>query len=310
MSISALSLQEFRYLVAIADTGSFTGAAAECFVTQPTLSTQLKKLENSLGVRLVERTNKSARLTPVGERVVERARMVLAECEAIAELARSAGDPFGEPLRLGIIATLGPYLLPRLLPVLKKSLPRLDLIIREGLTKDLLERLQDHRLDCVLLALPVTEKGLAVKRLFAEPFWLVCPSGHPLTGRRAVGEIDLIGESILLLSEGHCFRDQALELCGQTTQREADSYRATSLETLRHLVGAGFGCTLVPALALGDELRPGSAARAIPFDSRKARRDIGLVWRRSFTRREAIDRLAELIEAKSGKWLAKFQPPA
>ncbi len=157
MSISALSLQEFRYLVAIADTGSFTGAAAECFVTQPTLSTQLKKLENSLGVRLVERTNKSARLTPVGERVVERARMVLAECEAIAELARSAGDPFGEPLRLGIIATLGPYLLPRLLPVLKKSLPRLDLIIREGLTKDLLERLQDHRLDCVLLALPDRE---------------------------------------------------------------------------------------------------------------------------------------------------------
>ena len=305
MSINAMTLQELRYLVAVADTRNFSEAAKACFVTQPTLSTQLKKLEDFLGVRLVERTNKSVHLTPVGEKVVQRARTALAECGAIEELARTFGDPFSEPFRTGIISTLGPYLLPRLLPVLERGLPRMKLIIHEGLTEDLLARLAAHELDCALLALPVTEPNLHGEALFDEPFWLVCRGDHPLAKKRLVAEAELAEHTVMLLSEGHCLRDQALALCGQRATPDLepqDTYRATSLETLRHLVAAGFGCTLLPALALGDELAEGARVRAIALDSPKARRTIGLVWRRGYPRAETLEKFAAFVAKRGPGW--------
>ena len=306
--ISNLTLQELRYLVAVADRGSFSAAATACFVTQPTLSTQLKKLEASLGVQLVERTNKSVRMTPVGQRVVERARSVLAQCESISELARTYSDPFAEPFRVGIIATLGPYLLPTLLPALRREMPRFHLTIREGLTESLLAQLRSHELDGVLLALPIPYADLRTVPVFDESFWLVCRHDHPLAHRRRLRENDLEGHSVLLLSEGHCLRDQALEICGRAdssgTEFDAgEACRATSLETLRHLVEAGFGCTLLPKLALTKEVQRNSTLRAIRFESRKAHRTIALIWRSSFARTEPLEQLARFISERSPKWL-------
>jgi LysR family hydrogen peroxide-inducible transcriptional activator len=301
-----MTLQELRYLVAVADTASFSEAAAKCFVTQPTLSTQMKKLEQHLGARLFERTNKSVHVTTVGAKIVERARLVLAECDSIAELARTHRDPYAEPFRLGIISTLGPYLLPRLLPATEKNLPRLKLVIQEGLTADLLGRLSNHALDCVLLALPVSEPSLCQTVVFEEPFWLACRRDHPLAKKRLVRETDLAGHTVLLLSEGHCLRDQALTLCRQNYAADFDrddSYRATSLETLRHLVGAGFGYTLLPALALKEELRKGAPVKAVRFDSSKARRRIGLIWRRGYPRAAALEEFAKVIRRSSVAWM-------
>jgi LysR family hydrogen peroxide-inducible transcriptional activator len=303
-----MTLQELRYLVAVADTSSFSEAAAKCFVTQPTLSTQLKKLEEHLGARLFERSNKSVHVTRVGEKIVERARQVLAECDAIAELARTHRDPYAEPFRLGIISTLGPYLLPRLLPTLEKSLPRLKLVIQEGLTADLLGRLRNHALDGVILALPVSEPNLQQSVLFEEPFWLACRRDHPLAKKRVVREADLAGHTVLLLSEGHCLRDQALTLCSQNYAPELDrddSYRATSLETLRHLVAAGFGYTLLPALALKEELKKAAPVKAVRFDSSRAQRTIGLIWRRGFPRGNALQELAKVIRRSSSAWIQR-----
>jgi LysR family hydrogen peroxide-inducible transcriptional activator len=307
MTINAMTLQELRYLTALADTRSFSQAASACFVTQPTLSTQLKKLEESLGVQLVERTNKKVRLTPVGEKVAERARLVLSGCDSIAELARTYSDPFVEPFRLGMISTLAPYLLPKLLPALERGLPRLKLVIQEGLTEDLVARLHLHELDCVVLALPFPGVQVAQAVLFQEPFWLICREDHVLAKKRVVGEQDLYGQNMMLLSEGHCLRDQALALCGTLSAPDLDGknrYRATSLETLRHLVAAGFGCTLLPALALKEELAKGARVKAIPFDSEKARRTIGLIWRNGYPRTGALEQLANFIAKESSKWLA------
>ena len=307
MSINSITLQELRYLTALAHTRSFSRAAAACFVTQPTLSTQLKKLEESLGVQLVERTNKRVRLTPAGEKVAERARQVLAGCDSIAELARTYSDPFAEPFRLGIISTLGPYLLPKLLPAIERTLPRLQLVIQEGFTEDLVARLNAHELDCVLLALPLPGVQAVQAVLFQEPFWLVCRDDHTLAKKGVVREQDLYGQNVMLLSEGHCLRDQALALCGTISTPDLDgknSYRATSLETLRHLVAAGFGCTLLPALALQGELARGARVKAIPFDSEKAHRTIGLIWRNNYPRAGTLEELAAFITKESSKWLA------
>jgi LysR family hydrogen peroxide-inducible transcriptional activator len=215
---------------------------------------------------------------------------------------------YAEPIRLGIISTLGPYLLPFLLPAIERRLPRLKLVIQEGLTADLMTRLSAHGLDGVILALPVSEAHLSQSVLFKEPFWLACRHDHPLAKKRLVRESDLPGHTVLLLSEGHCLRDQALSLCSQNYAPDLDrddSYRATSLETLRHLVAAGFGYTLLPALALNEELRRGAPVKAIRFESAKARRTIGLVWRRGFPRAAALEQLAKLVQKSSVAWVRR-----
>ncbi len=294
-----VTLQELRYIVAVADRRHFGRAAADCFVSQPTLSTQVKRLEERLGVRLFERTNKQVWLTPEGERIVAQARVVLEAVKRLEETAERLRDPFSGEFRLGVIATLAPYLLPLILAPLKRRCPKLNLIVREGLTAGLLSDLREHRLDIVLLSLPAGDGAVEAVPLFDEPFLLACPRNHPLAKRKRASAAEVPPGELLLLAEGHCLRDQALEVCG--THRAgpgADDFRATSLETLVELVAAGAGCTLLPALAW-ERLRdrnPGIAA--VPLAGQNARRRIGLAWRRTYPRREVLSAIREVITSQ------------
>lgn len=291
-----MTLRELRYLVALADLGHFGRAAQACHVSQPTLSTQLRKLEESLGVTLFERTNRRLHVTPTGKRIVARARGMLSEADAIVALARSRAAPLTGPFDLGVIPTLGPYLLPWLLPPLERAYPDLRLVVHEDLTEHLLERLRAHRIDAALLALPVEDGQLDTLPLFDEPFYLALPPGHRLAGTNvAASQSDLRREHLLLLSEGHCFRDQALAVCGFETppdRSRGTDVRATGLETIRRMVAAGMGCTLLPAMALsGDE---GREFEVRPLDAGACRR-IGLAWRQSYPRPADIECLAGAV---------------
>lgn len=298
-----MTLQVLRYLVAVADTGTFSAAAAACFVTQPTLSTQLKRLEQSLGITLFERTTKRVAITEIGKQITERARHVLAECDDIRELGRSSQDPFAEPFRVGIISTVAPYLVARVAPAIRKSMPQLRLVVREGLTKDLLIQLSKHEVDAVVMALPVKRPSMTTTVLYREPFRFACADDHPLANRRRIHERDLRGHKILLLSEGHCLRDQALALCRPGTSVKVDeSYRATSLGTLAQLVGQSFGCTFLPDLACRSERRTNAHLKTIPFASSEAFRDVGLVWRRGYPRGRFLESIAEFVRAQSHRW--------
>ncbi|MEX2642130.1 MAG: LysR substrate-binding domain-containing protein [Acetobacterales bacterium] len=307
-----MTLRELRYLVALADHGHFGRAARACHVSQPTLSTQVRKLEAFLGVALVERTARGPQLTPVGARVVARARQALAEADAIVALAQQAAAPLSGPLSLGVIPTLGPYLLPWLVPALRRAWPALQLAVHEDLTARLAERLADHHLDAALVALPLDEMPDAgVEPLFDEPFFLAMPPDHRLARLARVREADLdslrADDRLLLLAEGHCLRDQALAACRRVEapgMPEGGDFRAASLETIRQMVAAGMGCTLLPALALGGapcgpaayEER-GAALATRPIEAAGASRRIGLAWRRSYPRADDLRRLAETIRA-------------
>ena len=294
MDLTAVTLTELRYVVAVADTGHFGRAADECHVSQPTLSTQIKKLEGQLGVPIFERTSKRVRLTAAGERIVERARAILEEVRAIGDLARGHREPLAGPFRLGVIPTLGPYFLPWLLRPLQAAFPRLQLILQESITATLLDDLLAHRVDAALLALPVTAPRLTAEPLFDEPFFVLAPTTDPLAARKRVREADLTGHRVLLLTEGHCLRDQALQICGAGRTPHDDAFRATSLETLRHMVSAGLGCTLLPALAAPSlSQTKGSVAR--PFCAPAPYRRIGLVWRQSFPNAAAVQALTAFI---------------
>jgi LysR family transcriptional regulator, hydrogen peroxide-inducible genes activator len=289
-----MNLRDLRYLVAVADHLHFGKAAAACNVSQPTLSTQLKKLEAYLGTALLERTNKSVHLTATGAEVVARARRVLAEADGIIAATRRRKGPLVGPLQLGIIPTLGPYLLPWLVPAARKAYPELRLVVQEDLTARLLDQLQHHRLDAAMMALPAAGEGWETAPLFDEPFWLACPKDHPLAHRARVSEAELDGQHLLVLAEGHCLRDQALAVCGGAAA-EAESgvdFRATSLETLRQMVASGMGCTLLPALALGPARHKTMVQR--PVAGGVSRR-VGLVWRRSDPKAGDFPALAQLV---------------
>ncbi len=298
-AVTALSLTELRYLVAVDEERHFGRAAARCHVTQPTLSAGIKKLESTLGVTLFERTKRTVRATPVGIEIAQRARRVLEEVDGLARLAAREAPPLSGPLRVGFIPTLGPYLLPWLLPALAKAFPALRLRLHEAMTAQLVEALVEHRLDAAFLALPVNVGALAAIPLFDEPFWLLAPASHALAKRARVGEKDLAGERILLLTEGHCLRDQALEICARaeaTPDAAGADIRATSLETLRQLVAAGMGCTLIPALAADAQGSPRRTA-LIPFRRPAPVRRIALVHRRTYPRPEDLARLAEEVRS-------------
>lgn len=291
-----MTLQDLRYLVALADHGHFGRAAAACHISQPTLSTQLKKLEDQLGAALFERTNKSVHVTAFGEEILVRARRILAEAEAILEAGRRKSGPLSGPLRLGVIPTLGPYLLPWLVPALRAEYPALRLVVREDLTAPLLERLAAYRLDAALAALPVSEPALESLPLFDEPFWFAAPRDHALAQAESVSEADLRGQRLLLLTEGHCLRDQALAVCDLAdAESGADGdFRATSLETLRQMVATGLGVTLLPALALA---APDAHAIALRPLASGAGRRIGLIWRRGYSRMADLHLLADTLRA-------------
>ena len=287
-----MTLQDLRYVVALADHGHFGRAAAACDIGQSTLSTQLKKLEKQLGVTLFERTTKSVSVTAIGAEIVGRARQVLADVEAITSVGQHISGPLAGGFSLGVIPTLGPYLLPWLVPALKTDYPELRLTVREDLTTPLLERLGSHRLDAALVALPVPEDRLESLPLFDEPFWFAEPKGRRPAAAKMMTEDDLRGQRLLLLTEGHCLRDQALAIC-RTADRDAEGdFRATSLETILQMVATGLGSTLLPAMACTEARTRAVTTR--PLEPGIGRR-IGLVWRRSYSRLRDIHLLAKTL---------------
>ena len=276
-----MNLRDLKYLVALADHRHFGRAAEASFVSQPTLSTQVRKLEEELGVALVERAPRRVMLTPIGAEIAERARKVVAEVEQLGEIARRSRDPEAGTVRLGLFPTLAPYLLPHVLPGIRRKFPRLELLLVEEKTDQVLARLRDGRLDAGVLALPLHDEPLHVEPLFDEPFVLAVPRGHALAGRASVPVSELDDRHLLLLEEGHCLRDQALEVCRLAGADERDGFRATSLETLRQMVASGVGITLLPMLAVQPPVPPSPDIALVPFRRPVPSRRIAMVWRRS-----------------------------
>jgi LysR family hydrogen peroxide-inducible transcriptional activator len=291
-----MTLQELKYLVALADHGHFGRAAEACFITQSTLSTQIKKLEDFLGVTLFDRSLKRVTPTPIGQEILQAARSIVEESERIRELAKHAQDPMARTIHLGVIPTLGPYYLPHALTLVHKKHPDLRLLLREEMTPQILEHLANGKLDAGLLALPVNDDSLRVEPLFYEPFLAALPAGHPLAKRDTLKVSDIINEKLLLLDEGHCLRDQALDVCGSGS-RGREEVRATSLETLRQMVAMGLGLTLLPALAVDAGPRISKKAVEIrPFKSPPPGRTIALVWRRRAPFPETFEQLAQTLK--------------
>lgn len=278
-----MNLRDLRYLVSLAEHRHFGKAAADCFVSQPTLSTQLRKLEEELGVTLIERSPRKIMLTPAGEDIAARARLIVRDVDQLKDAARRIHDPETGSVRLGLFPTLGPYLLPHAVARLHARFPSLELLLVEEKSDELLVRLRDGRLDAALLALPVPDVQLHVESLFNEPFVLAVPRAHANARRKSLRLGDLRDESLLLLEEGHCLRDHALDVCTSAGAAERAGFRATSLETLRQMVAAGVGSTLLPQLAIAAPMRASDAICVLPFSGRAPSRHIGMLWRQSST---------------------------
>jgi LysR family hydrogen peroxide-inducible transcriptional activator len=290
-----MNLRDLRYLVALADALHFGKAADACHVSQPTLSTQVKKLEEELGVVLVERAPRHVMLTPAGRDIAARARRVLAEVEQMRETARRTSDPEAGTIRLGLFPTLGPYLLPHVVPRIRTRFPRLELLLVEEKTEVVLNMLRDGKLDAAVLALPLHEDWLETELLFEEPFLLAVPDGHALAGHADLRLSDLGEQHLLLLEEGHCLRDQALEVCHLAGAGEKEGFRATSLETLRQMVAAGVGVTLLPMLAVKPPVSPSENIRLVAFRDPPPSRQMALVWRKSSAMSSFLRQLATVL---------------
>jgi LysR family transcriptional regulator, hydrogen peroxide-inducible genes activator len=294
-----VNLRDLKYILAVAETRHFGRAAERCFVSQPTLSGQIKKLEDELDVVIFERTNRSVEITPVGAAILAHARLALEQAEAIEQVARAHQDPMAGPLRIGAIPTLSPYLMPLILMPLKQTYPKLRLVLSEEITDLLLGRLARHEIDAALLATAVDENDFDSLPLFEEPFWLAHPVNHPLQTHPEITAHDLEQIELLLLADGHCLTHQVMEVCHlseRSHRGEMADLRASSLETLVQLVRAGFGCTLIPALAVraGETGDTGLVTRslvALP----DAYRRISLVFRKSFPRRQTLEAFAEVV---------------
>jgi LysR family transcriptional regulator, hydrogen peroxide-inducible genes activator len=293
-----MNLRDLHYLVTTAETLHFGKAARACNVSQPTLSMQLKKLEDTLGVQLFERTNKHVQLTGIGADMVVRARRILAEIAQIKLAANATRDPLVGELRLGLFPTLAPYLLPSLMPLLRGAFPSLTLLLTEEKTPLLLQQLESGLLDCALLALPIADDSLTTAQLFHEPFYLAVARDHHLAARKSVRLGDVALETVLLLEDGHCLRDQALAVCHRVGVGESNNFRATSLETLRHMVASSDAVTLMPELAT---CGADTAMRYIPFAEPTPSRTIGLTWRKTSARTPLFEAMAKVISENYGK---------
>ena len=307
-----MTLTELKYIVAVAREKHFGRAAEACFVSQPTLSVAIKKLEDELEVKLFERSANEVSVTPLGEDIVRQAQSVLEQAAAINEIAKRGKDPLAGPLRLGVIYTIGPYLLPDLVRQAIRMTPQMPLMLQENFTAKLLEMLRTGEIDCAIMAEPFPDTGLAIAPLYDEPFLAAVPSNHALAARKAVTAEELKQETMLLLGTGHCFRDHVLEVCPEFARFSSDaegirkSFEGSSLETIKHMVAAGMGVTLVPRLSVPKEAlaskprkRPEDETfvKYIPFDGDPPNRRVVLAWRRSFTRYEAIAALRNAIYA-------------
>lgn len=308
-----MTLTELKYIVAVARERHFGKAADACFVSQPTLSVAIKKLEEELEVKLFERSATEVAVTPLGEEIIRQAQSVLEQAAAIKEIAKRGKDPLAGPLKLGVIYTIGPYLLPDLVRQAIARTPQMPLMLQENFTARLLEMLRTGEIDCAIMAEPFADTGLALAPLYDEPFLTAVPSTHPLASRKSITAEELKSETMLLLGTGHCFRDHVLEVCPEFARFASNaegirkSFEGSSLETIKHMVAAGMGVTLVPRLsvpkeALSSKLRrrkeDETHVRYIPFDGADVpTRRVVLAWRRSFTRYEAIAALRNAVYA-------------
>jgi LysR family hydrogen peroxide-inducible transcriptional activator len=305
-----MNLRDLRYILAVADVGQFGKAADACHVSQPTLSGQILKLEEELGVMIFERVGRSVRLTPTGERIVARARRAVQAADDILQLAQTARDPLEGPLNIGAIPTIAPYLMPHVLPAAAQRMPNTPLVVREDVTDHLIAELSAGRLDAAIIATDPVSPLLDAMPLYDEPFWVALPSRHELAQRKRIATADLDPKELLLLADGHCLRDQALELCRHSESGHAASadIRALSLETLMQLAAAGYGVTLAPELCVESRrgLVKGLVAR--PLAGRDARRRVRLAFRKNAPRLKALDALANVIRQAVPRKLLVARP--
>ena len=306
-----MTLTELKYIVAVAREKHFGRAAEACFVSQPTLSVAIKKLEEELDVKIFERGSNEVSVTPLGEDIVRQAQTVIEQAAAIKEIAKRGKDPVSGPLRMGIIYTIGPYLLPDLVRQAIERVPQMPLILQENFTAKLLDMLRTGELDCAVMAEPFPDQGLAIAPLYDEPFVAAVPKNHPMARRKSVTAEELKNETMLLLGTGHCFRDHVLEVCPEyarfasrssgVSEGIRTSFEGSSLETIKYMVASGMGVTVVPQLSVPTaEQAQGqgpSHIKYIKFSPPAPTRRVVLVWRRTFTRYEAIAALRNCIYA-------------
>lgn len=295
-----MTLTELRYIVAVARERHFGRAAEACFVSQPTLSVAVKKLEDELGVTLFERGGTEVGVTPIGGRIVEQAREVLQQAAAVKEIAKQGQDPLRGPLRLGLIYTVAPYLLPLLVRHMIEHVPQMPLLLQEHFTTRLVELVRNGELDAAIMALPLPDSGLMVQPLYDEAFVVAVPARHPWAERDKISSHELKSETMLLLGHGHCFRDQVLEVCPEMSRLSQNgdgiqrTFEGSSLETIRHMVASGLGITVLPRTSLAGANDDGGL-RYIPFEPPSPDRRVVIAWRKSFTRPQAIERVRRAV---------------
>ncbi|WP_018876902.1 MULTISPECIES: hydrogen peroxide-inducible genes activator [unclassified Thioalkalivibrio] len=296
-----MTLNELRYVVAVADARHFGHAAEACHVSQPSLSVAVRKFEEELGVTLFERGRGEVSVTPAGEQVIAQARRVLAEVEQLRSVAVQSQDQLSGPLRLGAIYTIGPYLLPELIPALRERAPHMPLVIEENYTARLRERLKQGELDAIIISLPFEESGVVTLPLYDEPFMAVLPAAHPLKDKDPLRLEDMADATLLMLGAGHCFRDQVLERCPdcqRTVTADGSTPRnleGSSLETIRHMVASGMGVTILPCTAVGADRYAQRLLAVRRFEDPAPSRRVALAWRASFPRPEAIEALRRAV---------------
>ncbi len=295
-----MTLTELKYIVAVARERHFGRAAEACFVSQPTLSVAIRKLEDELEVQLFERGSTEVSVTPIGQQIVEQAQRVLEEGNAIKEIAKLGKDPLAGPLKLGVIYTIGPYLLPSLVRRMIAHTPKMPLLLQENFTVKLLELLRQGEIDVAILADPFADHGLMTQAVYDEPFIVAVPRGHPFARRKSVSSEALKAETMLLLGSGHCFRDQVLEVCPELSRFSQASagiqktFEGSSLETIRHMVASGIGITVLPATARREQ-RDDGLLKYVPFESPAPFRRVSLAWRKSFPRAAALEALRQAL---------------
>lgn len=298
-----MTLTELKYIVAVAREKHFGHAAEACFVAQPTLSVAIKKLEDELGVVIFERGGAEISVTPLGAQIVAQAERVLQQTAAIREIATQNKDPLAGPLRLGIIYTIAPYLLPPLVRHMIENTPQMPLVLQENFTVRLIEMLRQGELDAAIMALPFPEQGLMVQPLYDEPFVVALPKHHPWAGRNCISAQELKSETMLLLGNGHCFRDQVLEVCPEMSRYStggdgiARTFEGSSLETIRHMVASGIGITVLPQASVPDMHAKDGMLRYVPFEQPQPSRRVVIAWRKSFTRSAAIEAVRQAVLA-------------
>jgi LysR family hydrogen peroxide-inducible transcriptional activator len=296
-----MTLTELRYIVAVARERHFGRAAKACFVSQPTLSIAIKKLEDELGVQIFERLAGEVTLTPVGKQVAEQAQRTLEAAENVRQVARQGKDQLAGPLKIGAIHTIGPYLYPELIPLLRKRAPEMPLVVEENYTAVLAEKLKRGELDVIIIALPFQEQGIVTLPIYTEPFVVLMPSAHPLTQRKTVKSAQLRDETVLLLGSGHCFRDQVLEACPECLPRPGleghlqQTIEGSSLETIRHMVVSGLGITVLPCTAAGADRYSQRLLAIRRFAHPTPTRSVALAWRVSFSRPRVIDVIRDAV---------------